>query len=83
LYHPDTPISVGSDVAIIARSFGVYTMNACRFSLSNQWCLHSRIIYVLDDVQLQSDVRRFGFAYGTLEAHVARYILLIAATDPH
>jgi uncharacterized protein (UPF0548 family) len=38
-----------------AHALGVWWLNACR------------IIYVLDE---QAPVRRFGFAYGTLPAHV-------------
>ena len=50
------PIAVGQVVAMQANALGLWWLNACR------------IVYVLDE---QTDlVRRFGFAYGTLEAHV-------------
>jgi uncharacterized protein (UPF0548 family) len=52
----DTPISVGKDVAIVAKSFGVWTLSACR------------IVYVIEHED--TSVKRFGFAYGTLETHV-------------
>ena len=52
----DTPIRAGETVAMQARAFGVWWVNACR------------IVYVLDEDA--GAVRRFGFAYGTLRAHV-------------
>jgi uncharacterized protein (UPF0548 family) len=51
----DAPIEVGTVVAMQARALGVWWLNACR------------IVYVLDE---DEPVRRFGFAYGTLGAHV-------------
>ncbi len=51
---PDTPIQVGQVVAVMARLFGIWCVNACR------------IVYVVDD----QAPRRFGFAYGTLPDHV-------------
>lgn len=51
----DTPIRVGEVVAMQAKAFGVWWVNACR------------IVYVIEEV---GPVRRFGFAYGTLSAHV-------------
>lgn len=51
----DTPIRVGEVVAMQARAFGVWWVNACR------------IVYVIEEA---APVRRFGFAYGTLLAHV-------------
>lgn len=54
--HPaHTPIEVGSVVAVLARVFGLWWMNACR------------IVYVIDEIE---PTRRFGFAYGTLPGHV-------------
>jgi uncharacterized protein (UPF0548 family) len=41
-------------VAVIARLFGLWWLNACR------------IVYVVDD---EGPVQRFGFAYGTLPEH--------------
>jgi uncharacterized protein (UPF0548 family) len=53
---PDTPIKTGAVVAVVARAAGLWWLNACR------------IVYTVDEVE---PVRRFGFAYGTLPAHVA------------
>jgi uncharacterized protein (UPF0548 family) len=49
-------IEVGNGVAMIARACGLWWLNACR------------IVYVVDE--RGGPVRRFGFAYGTLRAHV-------------
>ena len=54
LFWPNTPIEVGSTVAVLANVFGLWSLNACR------------IVYVFDD---NSTVRRLGFAYGTLLEH--------------
>ncbi len=50
----DTPIREGQVVAILARSIGLWWLNACR------------IVAVVDE---GGPVRRFGFAYGTLPDH--------------
>lgn len=50
----DTPIQVGQQVAVDARLFGLWWLNACR------------IVYVMDE---PGPVHRFGFAYGTLPEH--------------
>lgn len=50
-----TPIRAGEVVALLARACGFWWLNACR------------IVYVVDET---APVRRFGFAYGTLDAHV-------------
>jgi uncharacterized protein (UPF0548 family) len=50
----DTPIKEGQVVAILARSIGLWWLNACR------------IVAVVDE---DGPVRRFGFAYGTLPDH--------------
>lgn len=50
----DTPIREGQGVAILARSLGLWWLNACR------------IVAVVDE---DGPVRRFGFAYGTLPDH--------------
>lgn len=52
----DTPIKEGRVVAILARSVGLWWLNACR------------IVAVVDE---SGPVRRFGFAYGTLPDHAA------------
>jgi uncharacterized protein (UPF0548 family) len=49
-----TPLQPGRTVAILARVFGLWTLNACR------------IVYVVDQ---EGPVTRFGFAYGTLPEH--------------
>ena len=57
--HPaGAQIAVGMEVAVIARTMGVWWMNACR------------VVYVVDEVV--DGVRRWGFAYGTLLAHAER-----------
>jgi uncharacterized protein (UPF0548 family) len=50
----DTPIKEGQVVAILARSIGLWWLNACR------------IVMVVDE---DGPVKRFGFAYGTLPDH--------------
>lgn len=51
----EAPLVVGQVVAVLARAFGVWWLNACR------------IVSVTDDVE---PVRRFGFTYATLPGHV-------------
>ena len=53
-WPPETPIQAGQVVAVVARMFGLWWLNACR------------IVYVVDE---QGPVRRYGFAYGTLPEH--------------
>lgn len=53
----DTPLAAGAVVTVLAKAGGMWWLNACR------------IVYVIDD---RADVRRFGFAYGTLAEHVER-----------
>ena len=55
LCWPDTPIRPGSVVAVLARHFGLKSLNA------------SRIIYAIDEA---GAVRRYGFAFGTLPGHM-------------
>jgi uncharacterized protein (UPF0548 family) len=50
----DTPICVGSTVAVVARHYGFRSLNTCR------------VVYVVDDRGAQP---RNGFAYGTLMEH--------------
>ena len=52
---PRLPIAEGTVVAVVARAFGVWWLNA------------ARIVYVVEE---ETPVRRFGFAYGTLPGHV-------------
>src|SRR5258705_5569610 len=56
LCWPDTPIQVGRTIGVLIPLFGLWTLNACR------------IVYDLDEDE--GDVRRFGFAYGTLPDHM-------------
>jgi uncharacterized protein (UPF0548 family) len=52
----NSPIEVGQLLAMQAQVLGAWWLNACR------------IVYVIDDAK--GVARRFGFAYGTLPAHV-------------
>jgi uncharacterized protein (UPF0548 family) len=53
---PNSRIEAGNTVAVQAKSFGFWSLNACR------------IVYLIgDDPALRG---RFGFAYGTLPEHV-------------
>src|SRR5438045_1098183 len=55
---PDTtPLEVGNVVAIRARTFGIWSLSACR------------IVYLINE---DEPVKKFGFAYGTLTNHVER-----------
>lgn len=47
----------GATVAVQAKSFGFWSLNACR------------IVYLIND---DGPTKRFGFAYGTLPDHVER-----------
>jgi hypothetical protein len=47
-------IQVGQIVAVIARLFNFWLLNACR------------IVYVVDEA---GPIQRYGFAYGTLPEH--------------
>lgn len=53
LCWPDTPIEQGATVAVLARHYGCWSLNACR----------------IVDVRDERRVRRYGFAYGTLPDH--------------
>ncbi|HZB96719.1 MAG TPA: DUF1990 domain-containing protein [Herpetosiphonaceae bacterium] len=55
LCWPDSPIAEGSVVAVLAHTFGLWSLNA------------SRIIYVIEET---GPVHRFGFAFGTLPGHM-------------
>ena len=52
-----TPVEVGTTVAVLARHYGFYSLNACR------------ITYTIED---EGDLVRRGFAYGTLPEHGER-----------
>ncbi|MEX0641464.1 MAG: DUF1990 domain-containing protein [Pirellulales bacterium] len=49
------PVEEGNDVAVLFRVMGLWWVTACR------------IVYVVDET---APTRRFGFAYGTLPAHI-------------
>lgn len=51
---PETPIEKGQTVAIIARSIGLWWLNACK---------------IVATVNEDGPISRFGFAYGTLPQH--------------
>jgi uncharacterized protein (UPF0548 family) len=53
----DAPIEVGTCALVIVRHFGFYSLNA------------SRIVYLLEE---ETPVKKYGFAYGTLEDHAER-----------
>lgn len=57
LCWPAASIAVGTTVAMLASSFGLWTLNACR------------IVYLIEE---DGPTKRYGFAYGTLPEHVAR-----------
>jgi uncharacterized protein (UPF0548 family) len=50
----ETPLQAGQVVAVIARLFGLWCLNACR------------IVYVVNE---EGPIKRYGFAYGTLPEH--------------
>lgn len=54
LLWPDAPIEAGTTVAVLARHYGFWSLNA------------SRIVYMIDE---DDQIRRYGFAYGTLADH--------------
>ena len=55
--HPrGAPTTPGTDVAVVVRHFGFWSLNACR------------VLHDVDD-EPEPGVRRVGFAYGTLPAH--------------
>jgi uncharacterized protein (UPF0548 family) len=56
-YPRDAILREGTVVAILARHHGLWSLSACR---------------VVQVIVEDSEPRRFGFAYGTLEGHVER-----------
>jgi uncharacterized protein (UPF0548 family) len=58
LCWPDAPITAGTVVGILGRHFGVWSLNACR------------IAYTIEEEG--PPLERYGFAFGTLPAHVER-----------
>lgn len=57
LFWDDTPIEIGSTVAVVVKHLGFWSMNACR------------IAYVVEE---SNEQKRYGFAYGTLPGHAER-----------
>jgi len=63
---PAETVEAGATVAVLARLFALWSLNACR------------IVYVIDEDRpaMNADncntVKRFGFAYGTLRDHAER-----------
>ncbi|MEK6286248.1 MAG: DUF1990 domain-containing protein [Acidobacteriota bacterium] len=57
LCWPDTPIQTGATVGVLAHQFGFWSLNACR---------------IANVIEEDGEVRRSGFAYGTLPEHVER-----------
>jgi uncharacterized protein (UPF0548 family) len=58
LCWPEAPIKEGTVVGILGRHFGLWSLNACR------------IAYVIEEEGPL--LQRYGFAFGTLPAHVER-----------
>lgn len=54
VYPPQSPVKVGTTVAVLVRHFGFMSLNACR------------IVYLLEE---QGTLQKYGFAYGTLPNH--------------
>ncbi|MFN7976394.1 MAG: DUF1990 domain-containing protein [Acidobacteriota bacterium] len=52
-----SPIETGRVVAVVLRTFGIWSANGCR------------IVYTIDET---GSTDRFGFAYGTLASHAER-----------
>jgi uncharacterized protein (UPF0548 family) len=57
VFPENAPLTVGQTVVVLTRVFGVWRMNS------------ARIVYLIDDAE---PIRRYGFAYGTLPAHIER-----------
>jgi uncharacterized protein (UPF0548 family) len=55
LFWPDSPIEVGTVVAVVVQHLGFWSLNACR------------IVDVIDE---DGPIRKYGFAYGTLPDHM-------------
>lgn len=58
VFPSDAPIEAGTTVAVVGRHHGLFSLNACR------------IVYSFDEDD--GEVRRRGFAYGTLPEHTER-----------
>jgi uncharacterized protein (UPF0548 family) len=54
LCWPDTPITPGANIAVLASHLGFWSLNPCR------------VVYVLDE---GGPIEKYGFAYGTSSGH--------------
>lgn len=54
VYPAEAPVRKGDNVAVVARWYNLYFVNACR---------------IVDTIHEHIPVPRFGFAYGTLQDH--------------
>ena len=57
VYPARAAVEPGRAVAVVARHYGFWSVNACR------------IVYVVDEAEGVGGLRRAGFAYGTLPDH--------------
>ena len=57
LLPPGAPIEVGTTVGVLARHYGVWSLNT------------ARVVYLIEE---SGGVERFGFGYGTLPGHGER-----------
>jgi uncharacterized protein (UPF0548 family) len=57
VWQTDAPIEIGTCALVIVRHFGFYSLNICR------------IVYLINE---DAPIKKYGFAYGTLEEHAER-----------
>lgn len=57
IYPPGAPVGAGNVVAVVGSHLGFWSLNACR------------VVYRVEE---DGEVRRYGFAYGTLPGHAER-----------
>lgn len=57
--NPNASIETGTVACVVANSFGLWSLNACR------------IVYVINETD-DGKQSRFGFGYGTLPGHAAK-----------
>ena len=65
---PETPIQAGNTVAMRARHFGFWSLNACRIV----YVIADGVDHLSEQDSGPTEVHRFGFAYGTLPDHAER-----------
>ncbi|KYR01091.1 hypothetical protein DLAC_11517 [Tieghemostelium lacteum] len=56
----DVPIAVGETIGILSKQFGFWILSFCKIN------------YIIDGLDEDSSVIRWGFAYGTLKEHVEK-----------